>query len=183
MFGQGIAGILACLLNFVVMLLLNGASFEAAVAYYMLAALSMIGCIIAYSAMLRRPFTRYWISRAIEDRLVTSIDAPISLIAKDNSKLDSNETVRDEERCTDTIKLLADTDIPVSRRPPEMPIVPVANSLCFVTKSLWREGLTVWLIFTVTFTIFPGIVPYHLTFDGSKSFNLWWQQVQYVCVR
>jgi len=75
MFGQGVAGILACVMNVIVVLIYGGGtSFTAVVVYYIIAALSIVVCLVSYLVMLRRPFTAYWIAKAAGQKPGSELD-------------------------------------------------------------------------------------------------------------
>lgn len=58
---------------------------------------------------------------------------------------------------------------------------PPGMSIMVVARAVWLEGLVVWLVFAVSFTVFPGIAPFAMEYKGSTTggFNtMWWQQVR-----
>jgi len=38
-----------------------------------------------------------------------------------------------------------------------------------VARAVWLEGIAVWLVFTVTFAVFPGIAPFHLGYASIRG--------------
>lgn len=188
MFGQGIAGILACALNIAVLLALGGATATAAMVYYLIAALAMAGCIASYLWMLQRPFTKYWISRA--GQLPVSYRPSVDGSQEGEADKAPAQLKGEGSRLTGTILDDLPTDSNASSAETRMLLEtvsddlertakPVPYSFLGVARSLWLEAFSVWLVFLVTFAVFPGIIPFHLYYGGDASFNMWWQQVNH----
>lgn len=180
MFGQGIAGILACVLNVAVLLALGGVNSTVAMVNYVVAAIAIVGCIMAHVIMLQRPFTKYWIGMA--SRQGTHID---SSKAVDMSKVDGEALSNHADP----------NDAPSAREPPlaeTTKLISLAHnssagmlqlnvySFFDVTRMLWLEAFSMWLVYVITFTIFPGVAPFHLDYGEGAPFNMWWQQVRAV---
>ena len=154
MFGQGVAGILACALNIAVLLVLGGASATAAMVYYLIAALAMAGCIASYLWMLQRPFTKYWISRAGQ---LPALYRP-SLGGSQEEEADKAPAQFQSDGSRPTILYDLPTDSKASSAETTMLLEtvsddlectakPVPYSFLGVARSLWLEAFSVWLVF------------------------------------
>ena len=195
MFGQGLAGILACVLNIIVMLALGGTTYKAAVVYYALAALAIVGCLVSYLVMLRRPFTKYWIAKSLSG---SSSGQTEGAAAEDGEMItgvtsgsdDASASHRDGAAVSATVDsetsklvLRIGSDDSTSTSVIAVPQRAEKATALGVSRAVWLEGLAVWLVFTVTFTVFPGIAPFELKYYGtapSSGFDVWWQQVRAV---
>ena len=181
MFGQGIAGIVACVLNIAVLLALGGVNSTVAMVNYVIAAIAMAGCIVAYVIMLQRPFSKYWISMATRRQVphVNSSNAVVD-VSKNDGEAGSPAAPKDSQSAREPH--LAETTKLIS--PPDTSLAGSSQlnvySFFGVTRVLWLEAFSMWLLYVITFAIFPGVAPFHLDYYKDTAFNVWWQQVRSV---
>lgn len=186
------------------MLALDGTTFAAALVYYALAALSICACLASYVVLLRRPFTQYWIAKA--ETAAAAGDARQGTGAGDDQGYDEGALAVGGGSGGGPV---SDYDVDAEGgaapggpgggkrlAPDEVALVASGGgggsaaasggagvTVLGVARAVWLEGLVVWLVFAVSFTVFPGIAPFHLDFAGPKSggfSDIWWQQVRRV---
>jgi hypothetical protein len=193
MFGQGVAGILACAGNIVVELALSGDLGVATMVYYIIAALSLAACLVSYILLLRRPFTKYWVAHAANlksnDRSTatgtTTSTAPFSTESSalsgasaynSQSLAELDESLPEE----DTTQLLHKKQGAISVHVGDASGARSQPSFLAVSRAVWLEGASAFLVFALTFMMFPAIAPFHINYIGDVSHGFttqWWQLV------
>jgi solute carrier family 29 (equilibrative nucleoside transporter), member 1/2/3 len=157
MFGQGISGVVACIANIIVLAALPNAQDTSANVYFAASAASIAVCLAAYLYILRLPFTKYYVERG------ASGSSPRGAIELEPLGPDGSAAVpgADDEREDAALVGGGGT-----------------TSKWSVLKRVWMDAASVWLVFTVSFCVFPGIAPFSIPFKhslgGLKMSNDWW---------
>lgn len=158
MFGQGISGVVACVANIIVLAALPNAEDTSANVYFAASSASIAACLAAYLYILRLPFTQYYVQRA------AASSAPRGAIELEPLGADGSVAASGDEDRDDVSLVRAGAGGRTSK--------------WSVLKRVWLMAATVWLVFTVTFCVFPGIAPFSVAFKhslgGLNMSNDWW---------
>ena len=161
MVGQGLSGVLACIANVMVLLLLPDAKTLSAAVYFGVSAASLGACLVSYLYLLQMSFAQFYIERATkaanrdhEAAATSALDNDGALLAGDDAAAASDGHAGGDDS------------------PPRATLRKVFPSVALMASS-------VFLVFVVTFVVFPGIAPFEIAFKNSLgSLSLsdkWWQ--------
>ena len=121
--------------------------------------------------------TKYWFAKAAASAEQARNAGPASAdVIDDGFVLDVDASDRNAARSSEKAALVDATSAAGAAGGPPPP----GMSIMAVARAVWLEGLVVWLVFAVSFTVFPGIAPFAMEYKGSATggFNtMWWQQV------
>ena len=177
MAGQGVAGIMASVLRIVTKASLPGKGRESATIYFMLAASSIVACIAGFIFLVRMDFTKYYLRRSghadhRDDRVPLVDDeggrnssspstpssardfsdglrsplvdnAEISRVRESSAGHPRGRSV--EELQTYSAAIASGDETPAERK-----------SSLQICIDMWEMCLAVYLVFTMTFIVFPG---------------------------
>ena len=182
MVGQGVSGVVACVANMVVQLVLPDAKKLAALVYFAATALCLAGCIASYLYLLRMPFAQYHIGLAAR-----SANSRGGRTHSGGSSGEGEHGRRGDGNDDDEATLLKGSGKAVGPfgeedggSVSEEAALPSSASLRRVLPAVGLMSLTVFLVFTMTFIMFPGIAPFEFTFQHSglgplSLSDTWWQ--------
>eukprot|EP00300_Choanocystis_sp_HF-7_P022099 c21238_g1_i1.p1 GENE.c21238_g1_i1~~c21238_g1_i1.p1 ORF type:complete len:462 (-),score=107.21 c21238_g1_i1:38-1387(-) len=137
--GQGVAGLVLGVLRIILKASFGGSRSglrNGSLLYYELSVVILIGCIVGYAVLLKLPITKYY----------TQNHAPRIVRGRGGNPLKSLVNLFSSKKS----QLLEDTDVP--KPPSEFAKLKVA------IKYMWQSGISVFAVFLVTLTVFPGLV-------------------------
>lgn len=156
MFGQGVSGVVACVANIIVQAALPGSVDASAKVYFAVSAASIAACLVTFLYILRLDFTQYYVRKAMghEDGEGAGGDDGLE---------GGSPPAGDEHEDDSLIKTSSGRG--AAALSPSAPRPRVSKMA--VLKKVWLMAVTVWLVFTMTFMVFPGVAPFSIHFKGS----------------
>ena len=180
MFGQGVSGVVACVANIVVQAALPNSVDASAKVYFGASAASIAACLLTFLYILRLDFTQYFVRKAMGHSSGSSNSDGDSDVSG-GSPAAAAATIGDSD---DDLALELETGAEseerglVSSSNNHDGPAPSQVSKLAVLKKVWLMAVTVWLVFTMTFMVFPGVAPYSIDFKNSWGSlhisNNWW---------
>lgn len=161
MFGQGVSGVATCVANIVVQVAMAGQQDAAAKVYFGVSAACIALGLVLYLYILRLPFVRFYVQRATAG--AGGKDGALEDGGVDAAELggDGGASSADGEGEGEGL------------------VGGGAPSRLAVLRKVAPYCAAVFLVFTVTFTVFPGVAPFSIPFKGSWGprvtiSNAWW---------
>ena len=177
--GQGWAGVIACASQIIVLASSASSSDDnsssnttAAIAYFVFAALVMIGCAVSYIFLLRIPYSRTIMNEVENHRLAQNNHTNTNEQETENNTM--NETTTTDNDNPEFSPLLTNESSNHNHH----------ISIFGVFKQIWPMATTIFTVFLMTFIIFPAVmdqIPYKGDLGAALNFQAlavnhesWW---------
>lgn len=157
MSGQGVAGVTAGIAAIVIKATMPDDANTAAMVYFVAAGATLALAAGSYVVMMRLPFMKHHMAKAAR---ATAAAASVK---------------RDDDAAANSAKRTS-----LNNDEPLLPQESAGSSVSIVSvaKGVWVEATAVFIVFTMTFIVFPGLAPGQLLFQNSLGSlhmsNDWW---------